>query len=139
MRFVVSRLGLEPFDAEAREFLENQIDGEPIELEPLYERDMHEHRRIMAQIGEVAKTIHTTPEKLRAELLVATGNFQMLGDALGTPIVAVSSMSRHHMKDHELHAFWNEAKEVIRTRVLARVSDNAERARLADSLSLQPA
>jgi len=50
MRFVVSRHGLEPFDAEAREFLENLIDGEPIEMEPLHERNMHEFRRIMATI-----------------------------------------------------------------------------------------
>jgi hypothetical protein len=140
MRFVVSRLGLEPFDVEAREFLENQIDGEPIELEPLYERDMPEHRRIMATIGDLARALHMTPEKLRAELLVATGNFTLLDDLTGgTLIVAVNSMSRHHMKDSELHAFWDEAKEVIRQKLLARIPDNAERERLADSLSLQPA
>jgi len=139
MRFVVSRYGLEPFDAEAREYLENQIDGEPIEFEPLYPRDMVEHRRIMAHIGELAKALHTTPEKVRAELLVATGNFQLLGDVLGTPVVAVNSMSRHHMKDHELHAFWGEALDVIRTKLLDRISDTAERERLAEILSLQAA
>ena len=139
MRFVVSRYGLEPFDAEAREFLENQIDGEPIEMEALYDRDMVEHRRIMAHIRELAKALHTTPEKVRAELLVATGNFQLLGDVLGTPVVAVNSMSRHHMKDHELHAFWDEALDVIRTKLLDRISDAAERERLAETLSLQAA
>jgi hypothetical protein len=139
MRFVVSRYGLEPFDTEAREFLENQTDGEPIELEPLYARDMVEHRRIMAHIGELAKALHTTPGKVRAELLVATGNFELLGDVLGTPVVAVNSMSRHNMKDHELHAFWDEALEVIRTKLLDRISDTAERDRLAETLSLQAA
>jgi len=139
MRFVVSRHGLEPFDAEAREFLENLIDGEPIEMEPLHERNMHEFRRIMATIREFADALHTTPEKVRAELLVATRNFQLLGDVLGTPVVAVNSMSRHHMKDHELHAFWTEAKEVIRTKLLDRILDAAERERLAGTLSLQPA
>jgi len=59
MRFVVSRHGLEPFDAEAREFLENQIDGEPIEMEQLWPRDMHEQRRIMGQIRELAKGLGT--------------------------------------------------------------------------------
>jgi hypothetical protein len=137
MRFVVSRHGLEPFDAEAREFLEDQIDGEPIEFEPLYPRDMHEHRRIMAYIGDLAKALHTTHDKVRAELLVATGNFQLLGDVLGTPVVAVNSMSRRHMTDHELHVFWAEAQEVIRTNLLERVFDSAERERLAESLSLQ--
>jgi hypothetical protein len=142
MRFVVSRYGLEPFDAEAREFLENQLDGEPIEIEPpLHERNMHEHRRIMGQIGDLAKALHTTPEKVRAELLVATGNFELVEDLTmgGPPVVAINSMSRRHMTDHELHTFWHGAQEVIRTKLLERVPDTAERERLAEILSLQPA
>ena len=149
MRFVLSRSGdnsivLKPFDADAKEFLRSQSDGEPIgarviEIEALHDRDMIEHRRIMATIGDLAKALHCTPAKVRAELLVATGNFELLGDVLGTPVVAINSMSRHNMKDHELHAFWDEAKEVIRTKLLARISDTAERERLADHLSLLPA
>jgi hypothetical protein len=144
MRFVLSRTGLEPFDAEAREFIDSQSDGEPIptrviEIEPLHDRDMIEHRRIFACIDDLAKALHSTPERVRAELLVATGNFQLLGDVLGTPVVAVNSMSRRQMKDHELHEFWSEAKEVIRTKLLMRISDTAERERLAEHLLLQPA
>jgi hypothetical protein len=77
------------------------------------------------------------PERVRAELLVASGNFTLLGEVLGTPVVAVNSMSRRAMKDHELHAFWSEAKEVIQTKLLARITDTAERERLAETLSLQ--
>jgi hypothetical protein len=144
MRFVLSATGLEPFDAEAREFIDSQTDGEPfatrvIEIEPLHDRDMIEHRRIFASIDDLAQALHSTPECVRAELLVATGNFQLLGDVLGTPVVAVNSMSRRAMKDHELHEFWDEAKEVIRTKLLARVTDTVERERLAELLSLQPA
>ena len=135
MKFVLSRNGLSPFDAEAREFIDSH-DG-VIEFEPLFDRDMIEHRHIMACIGRVAKAIHSTPEKVRAELLVATGNFQLLDDLMGMPVIAVNSMSRHAMTDHELHAFWGEAKEVIAAKLLPRVSDTAERTRLADSLSLQ--
>ena len=43
------------------------------------------------------------------------------------------------MKDHELHEFWEEAKDVIRDTLLAQVADTAERARLAELLSLQDA
>ena len=144
MKFVLSRTGLAPFDAEAREFHQSQISGEPmaahvIEIEPLHDRDMIEHRRIMATINELAKALHTTPEKLRAELLVATGNFQLLGDLLGTAVVAVSSMSRRNMKDHELHEFWDEATDIIKTQLLARIEDAAERERLTETLSLQTA
>ena len=138
-RFVIDRDCLQPFDAAARELLANVPDGEPITLEALYERDMVEHRRIMGIIHDLAKALHSTPEKLRAELLVATGNFQLLGDVLGMPVVAINSMSRHSMKDHELHAFWSEAQDVIRDKLLAQVADAAERTRLAELVSLQAA
>jgi hypothetical protein len=144
MRWVLTPVGLEPFDAAAREFHHSQTSGEPIttqviEIEALHDRDMIEHRRIMATINDLAKALHTTPERVRAELLVATGNFQLLGELLGREVVAVNSMSRRNMKDHELHEFWDEAKEVIRTKLLARITDTAERDRLAATLSLQPA
>ena len=144
MKFALSRNGLSPFDAEAREFIDSQIAGQPnatrfIEMEPLYDQDMVEFRHIMACIGRIAKALHTTQEQVRAELLFATGNFQLLGDVLGTPVIAVKSMSRHAMNGRELHVFWENAKEVVRTKMLARVTDTAERQRLAESLSLQPA
>jgi hypothetical protein len=142
MRWMLTPVGLEPFDAEAREFHRGLSSGEPfaaqvIEIEALHDRDMVEHRRIMASVNDLAKALHTTPERVRAELLVATGNFQLLGELLGTPVVAVNSMSRRNMKDHELHEFWDEAKEVIRTKLLARIENAAERERLAETLSLQ--
>jgi hypothetical protein len=139
-RFVIDRDGLLPFDAAARDLLANIPDGEPITMEVLYERDMVEHRRIFSFIAQIAKALHTTPEKVRAELLVATGNFQLLdGDVLGMPVVAVNSMARRSMKDHELHAFWDEAQEIIRSNLLARVADAEEQARLAELLSLETA
>jgi hypothetical protein len=142
MRLVLTRTGWEPFDAEAREFHQSQISGEPmaahvIEIEPLHDRDMIEHRRIMATINDLAKALHATPERVRAELLVATGNFTLLGELLGREVVAVNSMSRRNMKDHELHECWDEAKEVIRTKLLARIENAAERERLTETLSLQ--
>src|ERR1700751_3296993 len=136
-RFVIDRNGLQPFDAAARDLLANVPNGEPITLEALYERDMVEHRRIFAIMNDLAKALHTTPEKVRAELLVATGNFTLLGDILGMPVVAGHQMSRRSMKDHELHEFWEEEKDVTRDTLLARVTDAAERARLAELLSLQ--
>jgi hypothetical protein len=144
MRLVLTPTGWAPFDAEARKFHRELCGGEPftahvIEIEALNDRDMVEHRRVMVTINEVAKALHTTSEKVRAELLVATGNFQLLGELLGTSVVAVNSMSRHAMKDHELHEFWSEAREVIINKMLPKVPDTAERARLAAKLSLQPA
>jgi hypothetical protein len=142
MRLLLTPTGFEPFDAEARDFHKDLASGEPfaahvIEIEPLHDRDMVEHRRIMATINDLAKALHTTPEKLRAELLVATGNFQLLGELLGTSVVAVSSMSRRNMKDPELHAFWNEAVEVIQSKLLPKIKDAAARERMAETLSPQ--
>jgi hypothetical protein len=128
-----------PFDAPARQFLAAQTDGEPIEVEAYHPRDMIFHRFLMSQIGDLAKALHTTHEKMRAELLYATGNFTLVGNLTGgTPVVAVSSMSRHSMTDRELHIFWDESRDVIISRLLPLVEDDAERARLQDLL-LQPA
>lgn len=149
MRFRLDHLGdqlaLVPFDESAARTLDTfveagQIGGEPIEVEILNPRDMVEHRRIMAQIGDVAKALHRTREMLRAELLYATGNFTLVGEIVGLPpAIAVNSMSRHSMTDHELHAFWDEARTVIESRLLPRVEDAEERARLLEMLSPQPA
>ena len=144
MRLVLQEDGLfAPFDDEAKQ-MRAEVGGEPftakvIEIEMLHDRDMNEFRHIMATINEIAKALKTTPEKVRAELLVATGNFQLLGDMLGTPVIAVNSMARRAMKDHELHEFWSEAREVVRTKLLERITDPVERERLAGQLSLSPA
>jgi hypothetical protein len=133
-------LALSPFDEAALRFLNEQIDGEPVEVEILHPRDMVEHRRIMAQIGDVAKALHRTQETVRAELLYATGNFTFVGEMTGMPpMIAVNSMSRHSMKDHELHVFWDEAREIVMSRLLPKIEDDAERTRLAEMLSPQPA
>jgi hypothetical protein len=142
---IEDQLTLVPFDEAAMHGLDQlvqagQIGGEPIEVEIVNPRDMVEHRRIMAQIGDVAKALHKTHEQVRSELLYATGNFLMIGELVGLPpVISVNSMSRHNMTDHELHLFWDEARLVIETRLLPRIADSAERARLAEILSPQPA
>ncbi|MEH2565364.1 hypothetical protein [Bradyrhizobium sp. AZCC 2289] len=59
MRWMLTPVGLEPFDAEAREFHRGLSSGEPfaaqvIEIEALHDRDMVEHRRIMATVNDLA-------------------------------------------------------------------------------------
>jgi hypothetical protein len=51
MRFVVGKHGLEPCEDEAREFLESQIEGEPIDVDVGYPRDMVNHRRTCRSNG----------------------------------------------------------------------------------------
>lgn len=139
-RYKSNQVLLAPFDDQAAKFLAGQSSGEPFEVEVLHPRDMVNFRRIMAQIGDVAKALHRTPDAVRAELLYATGNFTLVGELTGLPIaIAVSSMSRRAMTDRELRTFWDEAREVIETRLLPRVEDSAERARLAEMLSPLPA
>jgi len=139
MKYLRNRDGLAPFDAAARKFVDGLVSGEPVTLEVIYDRDMVEHRKIMAQISEIAKAVGADPEWLRAQLLFETGNFQHLGEMFGKTVVAVNSMSRHHMKDYELHAFWDDATEVLRKKVLPQIKDAAERERLAAQLSQQGA
>jgi hypothetical protein len=140
MRFTKTQaMTLAPFDQAAAQWLLALHSTEPVEMEVVHERDMVNHRRIMSQIAELAKAAHMSSELLRAELLMETGNFVVLGELFGKTMISVNSMSRHSMKDHELHTFWEEARAVIRSKILERVNDAAERQRLADMLSLQTA
>lgn len=128
---------LKPWDLAANDFVRSLPNNRPIVLEPVYERDMFEHRKIFAQIGELARAIGTSPELLRAELLMECGLFHPIGELFGKTVVAVQSMSQHSMRDTELHAFWDEAKDVIAHKMLRRIKDDAERERLVRMLSLQ--
>jgi hypothetical protein len=134
MKFVPTSTGLAPFDLAAREFLMNLRSSRPVELEFLHDRDMIFHRKIFATIGELAKALHRDPESVRAELLYKTGNFQVIGEDDGTPLISINSMSRHHMRDDTLREFWGDACDVILTELLPNVSDPAERDRLATLL-----
>jgi hypothetical protein len=121
MRWTPTRSGLIPFDLPAREFLKGLKSAEPIELEALHPRDMFEHRKIFAQIAELAKALGRDPERVRAELLFKTGNFQHLGEMSGKTLICVNSMSRKHMTDHELHAFWDDAQQIIENELLPQI------------------
>ena len=137
MRFVRPRTGcyLSPADDAARTFILNTLKpGEVVELEHLFERDMIYHRKIFAQINELAKALHRDPEKVRAELLYKTGNFHVIGELFGKTLISINSMSRHHMKDHELHEFWDDALQIIAADLLPQVTDPALRDALAGSL-----
>lgn len=134
MKFQPTRSGLMPFDRAAREFIRDLKSDAPIEIEVLNDRDMIEHRKIFAQIGELAKALHRPAETVRAELLFKTGQFAVIGEIFGKTMISINSMSRHHMRDHELHAFWDDAREVIRTDLLPLVTDDLERERLASTI-----
>jgi hypothetical protein len=139
MRFVVTKRGLEPFDQAAHDFLKRQTTAEPIEIEAPHPRDMIFHRHVFGVIEQLAEALDATPELVRAELLYATGNFQMLGALMNrSPVIAVNSMSRNAMTDHELHEFWHDAKEVIEFNLFARLTA-VEKDRLAELMSLEPA
>lgn len=134
MRFVPTKNGLAPFDQAAHAFLAELKNAEPLELELLHPRDMIFHRRIFAQINELAQALHRDPECVRAELLFKTGNFQHLGELFGKTLISINSMSRRHMRDHELHAFWDDALQIIQAELLPLIKDTAARERLAATL-----
>jgi hypothetical protein len=135
--FVRTAKGLLPWDKTTQDFLSSEPPGEPIVCQPWFDRDMFEHRKIFATIAEIAKATGDEPEALRAELLVETGHYHDCGELYGRTIAVVSSMSRHSMRDRELLAFWQEAKQVIMRKVLRRVADPATRQQLVHALSAQ--
>jgi hypothetical protein len=135
MRFVKTRDDtLAPFDHAAIEWMHAVHTAEPVTLTPLDEDGSRFRGYVFACINELAQAMRTSPANLRAELLLETGRFTSMGQMFGTTIVAINSMSRSHMSDAELRQFWNEASDLIRYKMLCRVSNAAERDRLAARL-----
>lgn len=117
-----------PMDDGAKEITRNV--GEKIDVEVMFDRDMIYHRRVMATIRELAEAAGQSPEWMRAQLLVYCGLYNVVGSLDGKHVIAVNSMSRHAMRDEELHHFWDDAKEHIVKRVLARIPNETVRDRL---------
>lgn len=109
--------------------------GETVHVEVLYDRDMVYHRRVMATIRDLAEAVGQAPEWMRAQLLVYCGLFHIVGDLSGKHVIAVHSMSRHSMRDEELHHFWDDAKEHIVRRVLPLVTNETVKDRLLTSVT----
>jgi hypothetical protein len=104
--------------------------GETLDVEVSWDRDPIYHRRVFATMRDLAKEIGQSPEWLRAQLLVYCGLFNIVGDLDGKHVIAVNSMSRHSMRDEELHHFWDDAKEHVIRRVLPLIPNETVRDRL---------
>jgi hypothetical protein len=126
---------LAPFDRTAGEFIVG-LSGEPIVMQPVDAEETRFRGYVFACINEVAKALREPPDRVRAELLLETGRFKSVGKLFGKSVVAIDSMSRAHMGDAELHAFWAAACDVLRFKVLCRVTDVVERDRLTHRLKL---
>ena len=128
-RFSVGKGGvLLPMDAGAKEITSHV--GDTLDVEVSYDRDMIYHRRVFVTMRELAQSVGQSPEWMRAQLLVWCGLFHVVSDLDGKHIVAISSMSRHSMRDEELHHFWDDAKEHIVRRVLPLIKNETVRDRL---------
>jgi hypothetical protein len=128
-RFSVGKGGvLLPADDGAKEMC--RVVGDMLDVEAQYDRDMIYHRRVFATIRDLATNTGQTPEWMRAQLLVYCGLFNIVGQLDGRHVVAVNSLSRHAMRDEELHAFWDDAKEHVIARVLPLVKNEVVRDRL---------
>ena len=117
-----------PMDDGAKEIASRV--GETVDVEILHDRDMVYHRRVMVTMRDLAEAIGQSPEWVRAQLLVYTGLFNIVGDLNGKHVIAINSMSRHSMRDEELHHFWDDAKEHIVARVLPLIKNETVRDRL---------
>jgi hypothetical protein len=127
-KFSVGKGILLPMDDGAKEIVRHI--GETVDVEITYDRDMVYHRRVMVTIGDLAQASGQSPEWMRAQLLVYCGLFNVVGDLNGGHVVAVNSMSRHSMRDAELHHFWDDAKDHIVSRILPLISNETVRDKL---------
>lgn len=104
--------------------------GETLDVEVTWDRDMIYHRRVFATMRDLAQATGQTPEWMRAQLLVYCGLFNIVGDLDGKHVIAINSMSRHSMRDEELHHFWEDAKEHVIARVLPMIQNETVRDKL---------
>ena len=133
-RFSVGKGGvLLPMDDAAKAITKHV--GEVIDVEIAWDRDMIFHRRLFATMRDLAKETGQTPEWMRAQLLVYTGLFNIVGDLDGTHVIAVNSLSRHSMRDSELHEFWDDAKQHVVSRVLPKIANETVRERLFNAVT----
>jgi hypothetical protein len=109
--------------------------GETLDVEIFWDRDMVYHRRVFATIRDVAKEVGQTQEWLRAQLLVYCGLFHIVGDLDGKHVIAVNSLSRHAMRDEELHHFWDDSKEHMIKRVLPLIANETVRDKLLTAIT----
>jgi hypothetical protein len=133
-RFSVGKGGLLlPMDEGAKAITSHV--GETLDVEVAWDRDDVYHRRVFATIRDLAKEVGQSPEWMRAQLLVYCGLFNIVGDLNGKHVVAINSMSRHSMRDEELHHFWDDAKEHIVKRVLPLIQNETVRDRLLTAVT----
>lgn len=104
--------------------------GETLDVEVSWDRDMIYHRRVFVTIRELAQAAGQSPEWMRAQLLVYCGLFNIVGDLNGKHVIAVNSLSRHAMRDEDLHHFWDDSKQHIVGRILPLISNETVRDRL---------
>jgi hypothetical protein len=109
--------------------------GETLDVEASWDRDMIYHRRVFATINELSKAAGQAPEWMRAQLLVYCGLFNIVGDLNGKHVVAVNSLSRHAMRDEELHHFWDDSKQHIISRILPLIANETVRDRLHNAVT----
>lgn len=134
-KFTIGKGGvLMPMDDGAKAIASGKV-GEVVELEVLYDRDMVYHRRVFATMRDLAKAIGQSPEWMRAQLLTYCGLFHIVGTLDNKHVIAVNSMSRHSMRDEELHQFWEDAKAHVVARVLPLVGNDAERDKLLTAVT----
>jgi hypothetical protein len=122
-----------PMDDGAKEITRKV--GETLDVEAAFERDMIYHRRVFATMRELALAVGQSPEWMRAQLLVYCGLFNIVGDLDGKHVIAINSMSRHSMRDDELHQFWDDAKEHIVHRVLPMIQNPTVKDRLHTAIT----
>jgi hypothetical protein len=141
MRFwvAISKHGLRPIEKTGREFVEALPTAEPFEVEARLPADAAFDRHMGGVMDALAGALHTTADTVRAKLLIDTGNFTVVGKRDGNTVIAVSATSRSAITDPALRAFWDEAKVIIVNDMLPCIKDDAERHRVQELLSLEPA
>lgn len=109
---------LVPADDEAKGLGKGHKIGDIIDIEVLHERRVKFNNLIHVTLDEISKMLDVDAKALRAEILIETGRAEMIKLRDGRRVWALPSMSRSSWTNKDLEAFWDDAREYIRSKIV---------------------
>jgi hypothetical protein len=118
MKLTVGKNVLLPADMDAHNLMRKKAVGDEFEFEELHPRSLRFNAYIFAAIARIAKAHGTTTDDMKARLLIETHRFRMIPTSYGKRVIVLPSMGRHNWTMKQLQDFWDDARKVIRDKLL---------------------
>jgi|SRR5262245_32831539 len=119
--FQVKLYDLVPYTKEAHELMSKFSEGDVVDVDVLNPRHTKFNNLVHATIDKVAKATGLSHQAVQAQLMIATGRFDILKVSGTKRVLVLRSMHRRAMSDSELRRFWEDASKHILENILPRL------------------